>query len=78
MHASAFGLDGGAWGESELRSLPAEDGKRTHGELYLVLVALYVDERIRCVCEPQLQPASWVDVCLLDVAFGIEGFILEA
>ena len=49
-----------------------------HGEFYLVLVALYVDERIRCVCEPQLQPASWVDVCLLDVAFGIEGFILEA
>ena len=78
MYASAFRLDGGSRSESEHRCLLLETGEWLHGEFYLVLVALYVDERIRCVCEPQLQPASWVDVCLLDVAFGIEGFILEA
>ena len=81
MHASAFRLDGGSWSEFEHRCLLLETGRwggRLHGEFYLVLVALYDLERIRWVCEPQIQPASCMYVCLLDVAFGIEWFFLEA
>ena len=78
MYASAFRLDGGSRSELEHRCLPAEDGKRTHGELYLVLVALHVDEGICRIGKPQFQQWSGMDISLFDVAFGIEGLILEA